>query len=191
MKTQQPANKSEILFYKTDDGASRIEVRMEGETVWLTQGEMAKLFQTTPQNITIHLGTIFAEKERDENAICKEYLQVQLEGSREIRRMLKHYSLDAILAVGYRVRSNRGTQFRICASHITKNPPQQIWRTRPPSARGGFADSLNRAGARLYTVRITRSDSAFDLVFKVGEKELHDPQCYRTSLVFKEGVKSA
>jgi hypothetical protein len=100
------------MFYQTEDNQTRIEVRLEDETVWLTQALMAELFQTTPQNITLHLGNIFEEGELDEQATCKEFLQVQTEGSREVQRKLKFYNLEAIIAVGYRVHSHRGTQFR-------------------------------------------------------------------------------
>jgi len=102
----------ELLLYLTEDGTTRLECRFEQETLWLTQAQMAELFQTTPQNITLHLRAVFAEGELDEPATCKEYLQVRQEGSRQVRRTVKHYNLDAILAVGYRVRSPRGTQFR-------------------------------------------------------------------------------
>lgn len=102
----------ELLLYSTEDGKTRLECRFENETLWMSQAQMAELFQTTPQNITLHLKAIFSDGELDPEATCKEYLQVRLEGSREVRRSVKHYSLDAILAVGYRVRSPRGTQFR-------------------------------------------------------------------------------
>ncbi len=102
----------ELLLYSTEDGKTRLECRFENETLWLSQAQMAELFQTTPQNITLHLKAIFSDGELDPEATCKEYLQVRLEGGREVRRSVKHYSLDAILAVGYRVRSPRGTQFR-------------------------------------------------------------------------------
>ena len=102
----------EVVLYQTEDGATRIEVRMEGETVWMTQGNMAELYQTTPQNITLHLKAIYKEGELAEGTTCKEFLQVQNEGAREVSRTRKFYSLPAILAVGYRVRSHRGTQFR-------------------------------------------------------------------------------
>ncbi len=111
-QTAQPSGSSEIVLYRTEDGKTRIECRFIAGTVWLTQATMAELFQTTPQNITLHLAAIYEEGELDEGATCKNYLQVQQEGSRQVRRTLRHYSLDAILAVGYRVRSARGTQFR-------------------------------------------------------------------------------
>lgn len=104
--------KGEIILFQTSDGSTKVQVRIEDKNVWLTQAAMAELFQTTSQNITIHLKTIYEENELDEMATCKEFLQVRLEGKRQINRQLKHYSLEAIIAVGYRVRSLRGTQFR-------------------------------------------------------------------------------
>ncbi len=103
---------SEIVLYRTEDAQSRIQVRLDGGSVWLTQAQMAELFQVTPQNITLHLRAIYAEGELDMAATCKDYLQVREEGERNVNRTLRHYNLDAILAVGYRVRSPRGTQFR-------------------------------------------------------------------------------
>jgi hypothetical protein len=106
----------EVILYQTEDGSTRIDVRLEDETAWLTQAAMAELFQTTPQNITIHIKSIYDDGELQEAATCKQHLQVRQEGARRIQRALKHYSLDMILAVGYRVRSHRGTQFRIWAT---------------------------------------------------------------------------
>jgi hypothetical protein len=91
-------------------------VRLEGETVWLSQAEMADLFQTTPQNITLHIKNVYGEGELPREATCKEYLQVRREGSRDVQRSVTHYNLDVIISVGYRVRSHRGTQFRIWAT---------------------------------------------------------------------------
>lgn len=111
---------SEILIYAAPDGAIKIDVRLENETVWLTQAEMAKLFQITPQNITIHLKNIFEEGELSEDATCKDFLQVQLEGSRRVERLKKFYNLDAIISVGYRVKSRIATEFRIWATQKLK-----------------------------------------------------------------------
>lgn len=123
MKKKTPINQkslmqtsSSLLLYTTQAGNIGIEVRLENETVWLTQADMAELFQTTPQNITLHLKSIYAEGELKEDTTCKEYLQVQSEGQRQISRQRKYYNLEAIIAVGYRVRSQRGTQFRIWAT---------------------------------------------------------------------------
>src|SRR5690606_2499312 len=102
----------ELILYTAEDGSAAIQLRAEGGTVWLTQAQIATLFDTTPQNITQHTKAIYAEGELPEAATCKELLQVRQEGRRAVNRTLKHYNLDMILAVGYRVRSPRGTQFR-------------------------------------------------------------------------------
>jgi len=107
-----PEKPMNILIYQAEDGKTHINVRMEGDTVWLTQSAMAELFQTSSQNITMHIKNIYAEGELSEVATCKDYLQVQSEGGREVQRALKHYNLEVIIAVGYRVKSHRGTQFR-------------------------------------------------------------------------------
>lgn len=102
----------ELILYTLDDGSAATQLRAEGSTVWLTQAEIATLFDTTPQNITQHTKAIYADGELNEGATCKELLQVRQEGGRAVNRGLEHYNLDMILAVGYRVRSPRGTQFR-------------------------------------------------------------------------------
>lgn len=107
-----PLPQSEILLYQTEDGRTRVECRFENETLWLTQAQIAELFEVTPQNVTLHLKAIFSEGELAEASTCKDYLQVRSEGGREVTRTLRHYRLEAILAVGFRVRSRRGTQFR-------------------------------------------------------------------------------
>jgi len=109
---QSLPDKSQFLLYQTENGQTRIEVRLQYETVWMIQAAIAELYQTTPQNITTHLKAIYNEGELEVTATCKEYLQVQQEGSRKVSRIRKFYSLPAIIAVGYRVRSHRGTQFR-------------------------------------------------------------------------------
>lgn len=101
-----------LILYTTSDGLSQFVLRELGGQLWLTQAEMAELYQVRPQSITQHIKAIYQELEIDETATCKEYLQVQTEGGREVKRQLKHYSLPMIVAVGYRVRSSRGTQFR-------------------------------------------------------------------------------
>jgi hypothetical protein len=102
----------ELLLYRTEDGQTRVECRFDEGTIWLSQAQIAELFQTTPQNITLHLKAIYAEAELMETATCKDYLQVRQEGARKVSRTLRQYRLEAILAVGYRVRSRRGMLFR-------------------------------------------------------------------------------
>ncbi len=106
------AGASSLLLYTTPDGKEEIEVRLENDTVWLTQASISELFQTTPQNITMHIKEIYSEGEMSESSTCKENLHVQMEGRREVSRKKKFYNLEVIIAVGYRVRSHRGTQFR-------------------------------------------------------------------------------
>jgi len=98
----------------------QIDVRLRDETVWLSQRQIAELFQTTPQNITLHLKNIYEEGELQEDATCKDFLQVQKEGRRNVQRSLTCYNLDAIISIGYRVKSNIATQFRIWASQRLK-----------------------------------------------------------------------
>ena len=111
---------NEIIIYQTQDGQTKIDVRIENETVWLTQNQMAELFQTTKQNISLHIKNIFEEGELTEDSTVKDYLTVQNEGSRKVSRNVTHYNLDVIISVGYRVKSLRGTQFRMWATQVLK-----------------------------------------------------------------------
>ena len=111
---------SELILYTTEDGRSQIKLRAEQQTVWLTQLEMAELFDASKQNISLHLKNVYQDGELDPAATVKDSLTVQTEGAREVRRKVTLYSLDAILAVGYRVRSTRGVQFRRWASTVLK-----------------------------------------------------------------------
>ncbi len=105
-------NKSQIIIYKTEDGQTKIDVRFDGETVWLTQNALAELFQSSKQNIGQHIKNIFEEGELEPNSTVKNFFTVQKEGSREITRELEYYNLDLIISVGYRVKSNIATSFR-------------------------------------------------------------------------------
>ena len=109
---------SDLILYTTDDGRSEIRLRTDQQTVWLTQLEIAELFDATKQNISLHLKNIFDDGELDPTATVKESLTVQAEGARQVQRSITLYNLDAILAVGYRVRSPRGAQFRRWASTV-------------------------------------------------------------------------
>jgi len=110
-----------IAFYQLPDGSVNIEVLFAEENIWLTQKKIAELFGTTTQNITIHLKNIYTSGEIDQQATCKDFLQVQQEGTREVKRRSSFYSLEAIIAVGYRINSERGTQFRQWATGILKS----------------------------------------------------------------------
>jgi hypothetical protein len=138
---KSPKTGGEILLYQTEDGRTRIQCRLEDETLWLTQAQIAELFQTTPQNVTLHLKAIFAEGELVEKATCKDYLQVRHEGKRAVTRRLSYYRLEAILAVGYRVRSHRGTQFRQWATarlgeYLVKGFTMDDERLKNPPGKG-------------------------------------------------------
>ena len=119
-KNPNPDDKGEIIIYQTEDGSIRLNVKFGEETVWLTQSAMANLFDVAVQNITMHLQNIYETSELSEEATCKEFLQVQKEGNRNVSRMRKFYNLDAIIAVGYRVNSKKATHFRIWATSILK-----------------------------------------------------------------------
>lgn len=107
---------NELILYTSDDGQTRLHLRVEAETIWLSQMEIAELFQTTKQNVSLHAKNIFEDKELTPESTVKESLTVQSEGKRKVKRKISYYNLDLILAIGYRVRSPRGVQFRQWAS---------------------------------------------------------------------------
>ena len=112
---------NKIVIYQTEDGQTQIDVRLDNDTVWLTQTQMVELFQTTKQNVSLHVGNVFKEGELEQESTVKEYLTVQKEGLREVARKVKYYNLDVIISVGYRVKSKRGTAFRIWARNVLKD----------------------------------------------------------------------
>lgn len=113
-------NQKQALIYQAEDGSFQIEVRLEAETIWLAQKEMAELFGTSSDNIGLHLKNIYAEGELSEKATTEDYSVVRFEGTRKVKRKVRHYNLDAIISVGYRVNSKQGTQFRIWANQVLK-----------------------------------------------------------------------
>jgi hypothetical protein len=117
---EQKEQTGEIVMYQPDE-TIRLEVRMDHETVWLTQAQMVELFQTTKQNVSLHVGNVFREGELNKEGTVKEYLTVQTEGNRNVIRKVKYYNLDVIISVGYRVKSKRGTKFRQWAAMILKD----------------------------------------------------------------------
>ena len=112
--------KGEIVIYTSADGKISLDTKLENETIWLTQDMMAKLFETTPQNITMHIKNIYDDEELEHNSTCKDFLQVRNEGKRTVSRRLTHYNLDMILSVGYRIKSKTAVQFRKWATNILK-----------------------------------------------------------------------
>ncbi len=110
-----------IIIHTTSDGTTDIEVRLENETIWLTQAQMVELFETSKQNVSLHIQNIFKEGELEQETTVKDYLTVQNEGKRQVQRVVSYYNLDVIISVGYRVKSLRGTQFRIWANRVLKD----------------------------------------------------------------------
>jgi hypothetical protein len=138
---------NDLILYTTEDGRSQIKLRAREQTVWLTQLEMAELFDATKQNISLHLKNIFEDGELAPAATVKESLTVQIEGSRQVQRPVTLYNLDAILAVGYRVRSPRGVQFRRWAStilkeYLTKGFVMDDERLKNPDGRPDYFDEM-------------------------------------------------
>lgn len=158
-KEQESIPHGEVLLYRTMDGRTRVECRFQDDNLWLTQGLMAELFQTSSQNINLHLRALYDEGEISEPATCKDYLQVRMEGERRVQRVIKHYSLEAILAVGYRVRSPRGTQFRQWATerlreYLVKGFTMDDERLRnPPVAGSGVPDYFDELLERIRDIR--------------------------------------
>lgn len=142
-------NAGEMILYTTEDGKTSIQLFPVEGTVWMSQAEIAALFQTTPQNITLHIKVIYEEGELEEGATCKDFLQVRSEGGREVNRKLKFYNLNMILAVGYRVRSHRGTQFRKWATthleeYLVKGFVMNDARLKEPGGLDYFDEWLER-----------------------------------------------
>ena len=113
-------DKGEIIIYQSPQGHTKIDVRLQNETLWLSQAQIAELFQTDRSSITKHIGNIFESGELEESATCAKFAQVQKEGKRSVSREVSYYNLDVIISVGYRVQSSIATQFRIWATHSLK-----------------------------------------------------------------------
>ena len=155
-----PAGRGEILLYQTDDGRTRVECRFQDDTIWLSQAMMAELFQTSKQNVSLHLNNLYEEGELDANRVVKEYLTTGPDGK---QYRVFHYSLDAILAVGYRVRSQRGTQFRRWATerlreYLVKGFVLDDERLKnPPSPALGVPDYFDEMLERIRDIRATQA----------------------------------
>lgn len=113
--------KDEIIIYQTDEESIRLEIRLEHETLWLTQNQIVNLFESSKANISEHIKNIFLSGELEEIATVRNFRTIQIEGSRKVSREITHYNLDVIISIGYRVNSIRGTQFRIWANNVLKD----------------------------------------------------------------------
>ncbi|RAR62896.1 MULTISPECIES: RhuM family protein [Halomonadaceae] len=147
-----------IVIYQGADQAVEVRLDAEHETVWLTQAQMAELFDVKPQNITMHLKNVYADGELVEEATCKDFLQVRQEGQREVKRKRKHYSLDAVISVGYRVSSTRATRFRIWATRTLREHLTQGWTLN----RQRFEENARELEAAMALVRKTAGSPALD-----------------------------
>jgi hypothetical protein len=151
--------KSEFLVYQTEDGRVKLDVRLDNETVWLTQQMMADLFQTTQQNISLHIQNVYEEGELIQDSTHKKYLLVRQEGKREIKRQLDYYNLDMIISVGYRVKSHVATRFRIWATqrlkeYIIKGFVMDDERLKnPPAAGSSIPDYFDELLERIRDIR--------------------------------------
>jgi hypothetical protein len=147
---------SEVVIYQNEQSQTQVSVRMDGETVWLTQRQMADLFDTSADNISLHLKNVFSEGELGEPATTEDFSVAQTEGRRKVTRTVKHYNLDAIISVGYRVNSRRGVQFR-------------QWATRVGARRmSNFAKSV----ARLLQLTLSTSPPPSDQVLGPCRRDL-------------------
>ena len=120
MKSMENVN-NKIVIYQTDDGRTQIDVRLEQDTVWLTQAQMAELFQTDRTSIVRHINNIYKTEELDRDGTCAKIAQVQIEGKRRVNRTIPFFNLDMIISVGYRVNSKRGIKFRQWANKVLKD----------------------------------------------------------------------
>ncbi len=183
--------KSQFLIYQAENGAIKIDVRFEDETVWLTQPAMAELFQTTQQNISLHLRNIYAEGELSSGATHKEYLSVRQEGSRKVGRKLEYYNLDAIISVGYRVKSRVATQFRIWATqklreYIVKGFVLDDERLKNPDRPFDYFEELLR---RIQDIRASERRFYQKITDIYATSVDYDPTS-ETSLVFFKTVQN-
>ena len=184
-------NNSQIIIYQTESGQTKIDVRLENETVWLTQKLMAELFQTTPQNITIHLKNIFEEGELQEDATCKNFLQVQKEGNRMVERNHKFYNLDAIISVGYRIKSHVATKFRIWATqrireYIVKGFVMDDERLKNPDVPFDYFEELLR---RIQDIR-TSEKRFYQKITDIYATSVDYDPTWETSILFFKTVQN-
>ena len=149
----------ELLIYQTEDGRVKLQVRLEQETVWLTQQMLAELFQTTVANISMHIKNIYDERELAPEATVKDFLTVRQEGNRDVQRNLTHYNLDMVISVGYRVKSMAATRFRIWATqrlteYIVKGFTMDDERLKnPPVAGSAVPDYFDEMLSRIRDIR--------------------------------------
>ncbi len=180
-------NKSQFIIYKSETGETKIDVRFDGETVWLTQNALAELFQTTKQNIGQHIKNIIEEVELSENSTVKKFFTVQKEGVREVKRELEYYNLDMIISVGYRVKSSIATSFRIWATqrlreYIVKGFVMNDERLKNPDLPFDYFEELSR---RISDIR-TSEKRFYRKITEIFSTSIdYDPMTKESILFFK------
>lgn len=184
---EQPGSAGDILLYEAAEGRLRLEVRLQDETLWLTQNQLAELFQTTQQNISGHIQNVYAEGELEREATHKKFLSVQLEGGREVRRRRDFYNLDVIIAVGYRVKSAIATRFRIWATerlkeYIIKGFVLDDERLKEPQNDRYFEELL----ARIRDIRSSEKVFWRKVLDIYATSTDYDPRAEQTQLFFKQ-----
>ncbi len=157
----------QLVIYQTKSGALELRGDLEKETVWATQAQIAEIFNVTPQNVTLHLKNIFRDGELHEQGTCKDFLQVQKEGNREVKRTVKLYNLDVMIAIGYRVNSVIGTSFRQWATktlreHITKG--FTINRTRITKNYDAFMEAVTKVRELTPAQGVLETNTVLELV---------------------------
>jgi len=183
----QPGSTGDVLLYEAAEGRLRLEVRLQDETLWLTQNQLAELFQTTQQNISGHIQNVYAEGELEREATHKKFLSVQLEGSREVSRQRDFYNLDMIIAVGYRVKSAIATRFRIWATerlkeYIIKGFVMDDERLKEPQNDRYFEELL----ARIRDIRSSEKVFWRKVLDIYATSTDYDPKAEQTQLFFKQ-----
>ena len=195
-ETMEPTPVSDLILYQTEDGKTRIQCRFEDESIWLPQAQIAELYQKDVKTINEHLLNIYEDKELDEDSTIRKFRIVRLEGKREVIREISHYSLQAILAVGFRVRSKRGTQFRQWANerlseYLVKGFAMDDQRLKEP-VTSGLPDYFDELLERIRDIRASEqrlylrvkdilalaadyqpSDSETQKMFKTVQNKLH------------------
>ncbi|RLJ15793.1 hydroxyacid dehydrogenase [bacterium endosymbiont of Escarpia laminata] len=158
-RDEKEPSRGEILVYQTDDGEIRLDVRLQHETLWMSQSDMAQLFQCSGDNISLHLKNIYEEGELEQSATTEEFSVVRREGAREVTRRLTLYNLDAVISVGYRVKSLIATRFRIWATqllkeYLVKGFAMDDERLKNPPVKGaGVPDYFDEMLARIRDIR--------------------------------------
>ncbi|MDI9431540.1 MAG: virulence RhuM family protein [Planctomycetota bacterium] len=186
-----PAAQGEILLYQTEDGGARVECRFQDETIWLSQALMSELYQKDVRTINEHLKSIYGEDELDPEATIRKFRIVRQEGSRKVTRQIEHYNLDAILAVGYRVRSQRGTQFRRWATerlreYLLKGFVLDDERLKNPPAPGlGVPDYFDEMLERIRDIRASEKRMYLRVREIFAMAADYEPSSEQTALFFR------